>query len=122
MPALIFLVAARALLVRLRLEREGMRINASIVSIRPWYDDTSHLDVTYRYVADGVEYQGSADLGGSRVGVGDWIEVLYRPRQPASSQPVRGTVPGSIGLNVVVMVAMVALELWMLSLWQSAGH
>ena len=123
LPGAIFFLAARAVVVRLRLERDGVRTRASIVSVRPWHDDTDHLEVTYRFLANGCEYHGSADLGGSsRVAVGDPIEVLCRPDRPTSSQPLRGGVPGMIGLNLFVMAAMLALDGWMVSLLQSASH
>jgi hypothetical protein len=48
--------------------------------------------------------------------------VLFRPDRPTSSQPVRGTVPGMIGLNLFVMGAMLAFDGWMVSLLQSASH
>ena len=114
-PAVIFLLAARALVVRQRLENRGIRTRASVTSYRQWTDDMTHHDVTYRFAAAGQEYSGS---GGAdrRYQVGDLIEVIYHVERPGFNQLVAGGAVTSSGLNVFVMVAMVALEFWLMSL------
>ena len=115
MPAAIFLLAARALVVRLRLESHSSRARAKVTSYRQWVDDTSHHDVTYRFVASGQEYNGSGSAD-RRYQVGEPIDVIYHAERPGLSQLVGGGVATSPGLNVFVMVAMVVLEFWLASL------
>ena len=115
MPLAIFLLAARALVVRLRLEGHGLRVRATVTSYRQWTDDMTHHDVTYRFVAGGTEYTGSGSAA-QRCEVGDPIDVLYHAERPDFNQLVAGGVVTSAGLNAFVMVAVVAFELWMVSL------
>ena len=115
MPAVIFLLAARALVVRLRLESHSVRARAKVTSHRQWVDDMTHHDVTYRFVAGGQEYHGSGSA--DRIyQVGDPIDVIYHAQRPGFSQLGAGGVATSPGLNVFVMVAMVVLEFWLASL------
>ncbi|HSR82965.1 MAG TPA: hypothetical protein VLM11_02165 [Streptosporangiaceae bacterium] len=51
MPAAIFLLAARALVVRGRLVSHGLRARATATSYKQWTDDMTHHDVTYRTAA-----------------------------------------------------------------------
>jgi hypothetical protein len=115
MPAAIFLLAARALVVRLRLESHSLQVRATVTSYREWYDDMAHHDVTYRFVVGGDEYAGSGSASG-RCQVGDPIDVIYDAERPAFNQLAAGGVATSPGLNVFVMLAMVGLEFWMASL------
>jgi hypothetical protein len=43
--------------------------------------------------------------------------VIYRYDRPSFSQPVNGGT--SVGMTALIMVGMVAIELWMLTLLQS---
>lgn len=115
MPAAIFVVAAWALIVRLQLESNSLRVRATVTSYDEWYDDMAHYDVTYRFVAGGQEYAGSGSAG-RRCQVGDPIDVIYHAERPGFNQLAAGGVVISPGLNIFVMVAMVALEFWMASL------
>jgi hypothetical protein len=63
MPAVIFLLAGRALVVRLRLESRGIGARATVMSYRYWVDDMSHHDVTYRFVVGDREHTGSGGAG-----------------------------------------------------------
>jgi hypothetical protein len=123
MPAAIFLVALRALVVRRRLEGQGARTGATIVEVRAVSGSTGEAEefVTYRFVAAGQEYTGSAYLSAGRRprAVGDTIDVLYRIARPSYNQPYVGGVGQSAALNVIVMIGMaatVAMELFLLSL------
>jgi hypothetical protein len=115
MPAAIFLLAARALVVRLRLESHSIRARARVTSYRQWMDDMTHHDVTYRFVAGDQEYNGSGSAQ-RRYQVGDPIEVIYHAERPGFSQLAAGGVVTSPGLSVLIMVAMVVLEFWLVSL------
>jgi hypothetical protein len=115
MPAVIFLVAMRALIVRQRLESHGLGARATVTSYSFWVDDMSHHDVTYRFVAGGREHNGSGSAGRAYK-IGDSIDVIYHADRPDFNQLVSGGVVTSTALNVFVMVAMVATEIWLLSL------
>jgi hypothetical protein len=115
MPALIFLAAARALAVRLRLESRGLQARATVTTYKYWVDDMSHHDVTYRFVAGGQEHTGSGSAN-RKYQVGDSIDIIYDTGRPSFNQLVSGGVITSTGLNVFVMVAMVVTEIWLLSL------
>jgi hypothetical protein len=115
MPAAIFLVAARAFVVRGRLERHGESASATVTSYRQWTDDMTHHDVTYRFTAGGREYNGSGSAGRSYQ-EGEPIEVIYHAERPDFNQLVAGGVVASRGLNLFVMVAMVVSEFWLISL------
>lgn len=115
MPALIFLAAARALAIRLRLESRGLQARATVTTYRYWVDDMSHHDVTYRFVVGGQEHTGSGSAN-REYRVGDSIDVIYDTGRPSFNQLVSGGVVTSTGLNVFVMVAMVVTEIWLLSL------
>jgi hypothetical protein len=117
-PAVIFLLAARALVVRLRLESHAIRAQATVTSYNQWTDDMTHHDVTYRFMADGREYNGSGSAD-QRYQVGNTIEVIYHAERPGFSQLAAGGVVTSVGLNVFIMAAMVATELWLVSMVQS---
>jgi hypothetical protein len=115
MPALIFLAAARALVVRLRLEGRGLQARATVTTYRYWVDDMSHHDVRYRFVAGGQEHTGAGSAS-REYQVGDSIDVIYDTGRPSFNQLLSGGVATSTGLNVFVMLAMVATEIWLLSL------
>ena len=115
MPGAIFLLAARALVVRGRLVRHGVTSRATVTSYDQWTDDMTHHDLTYRFTADGLEYRGSGSASHSYQ-VGDLIEVVYHAEQPELNQLISGGVATSPGLNVFVMVAMVAVGIWAISL------
>jgi hypothetical protein len=115
MPAAIFLLAGRALVVRGRLERHGLTARATVTSYQQWTDDMTHHDVTYRFTVGGGEYNGSGSA--NRIyDEGEPIEVIYHAERPDFNQLVAGGVRTSPGLNVAVMVAMVLAELWLFSL------
>jgi hypothetical protein len=120
MPAVIFLLALRALVVRLQLESRGLGARATVTSYRYWVDDMSHHDVTYRFVAGGQEHNGSGSAG-REYQIGDSIDVVYHADRPDFNQLVSGGVVTSTVLNVFVMVAMVATEIWLLSLMHAYG-
>jgi hypothetical protein len=120
MPAAIFLLAARALVVRLRLESRGLGARATVTSYRYWVDDMSHHDVTYRFVADGQEHHGSGSVS-RKYQTGDPIDVIYHADRPSFNQLVSGGAVTSTVLSVLVMVAMVATEIWLLSLIHTYG-
>lgn len=115
MPVAIFLVSARALVVRQRLVSHGLRARATVTSYSCWVDDMTHHDVQYRFTAGGQERvgAGSADR---KYQVGDPIDVIYHAQRPDFNQLVSGGVVTSPALNVLVMVAMVVAELWLVSL------
>jgi Protein of unknown function (DUF3592) len=115
MPAAIFLLAARALVVRGRLVSHGLPARATVTSYEQWTDDMTHHDVTYRFVAGGHEHSGSGSAN-RRYQVGDRIEVIYHAERPSFNQLVAGGVVTSPGLNVFVMVAMAVVEFWLISL------
>ena len=123
MPAAIFLVALRALVIRLRLEQRGGLIGARIIEVRAASGDMGEAEeqLTYRFVTGGQEYTGSVRLGAGRRphAVGETIEVLYHLDRPWSNQPYAGRLTNSVTLNVVVMVSMVATELFLLYLLSS---
>ncbi|HEU0239437.1 MAG TPA: DUF3592 domain-containing protein [Micromonosporaceae bacterium] len=115
MPTAIFLLAARALVVRGRLESHGVWARATVTSYRQWTDDMTHHDITYRFAVGGREYNGSGSA--NRIyQSGEPIEVIYHAERPDFNQLVAGGVVTSRGLNVFVMVAMVLLVLWLVSL------
>lgn len=120
MPAVIFLLALRALVVRLRLEGGGLGARATVTSYRYWVDDTSHHDVTYRFVVGGREHNGSGSAD-REYQIGDSIDVVYHADRPDFNQLASGGVVTSTALNVFVMVAMVATEIWLLSLTHAFG-
>lgn len=114
-PAVIFLLAARALVVRLRLQSHRIQTQATVTSYSQWTDDMTHHDVMYRFVAGGQEYNGSGSA--DRIyQAGDPIAVIYHAERPGFNQLVSGGVATSPVLNVLVMVAMVATEIWLLAL------
>ncbi len=115
MPAAIFLLAARALVVRGRLESHGQSASATVTSYKQWTDDMTHHDVTYRFAVGGQEYNGSGSANRSYQ-TGEAIEVIYHAERPDFNQLVSGGVNTSPGLNIFVMVAMVLVELWLISL------
>jgi hypothetical protein len=115
MPAVIFLLAARALVVRLRLESRGFAARATVTSYSYWVDDMSHHDVTYRFVVGDREYTGSGSAD-RKYEIGDVVDVMYHADRPDFNQLVSGGVVTSAGLNVFVMLGMVATEIWLLSL------
>jgi hypothetical protein len=123
MPAFVFLLALRALVVRLRLRSRGALTAARIMEVRAASGDMGEAKelLTYRFFATGKEYTGSTQLvAGCRPrAVGDTIEVLYRIDRPWSSQPHAGRTTDSVALNVIVMICMVATVLfflWLLSI------
>lgn len=115
MPAAIFLVSARALVVRQRLVSHGLQARATVTSYRYWVDDMTHHDVKYRFVAGGQEHNGAGSAN-RKYQVGDPIDVIYHAERPDFNQLVSGGVVTSPVLNVLVMVAMVVVELWLVSL------
>jgi hypothetical protein len=115
MPAAIFLLAARALVVRGRLARRGQYARATVTSYRQWTDDMTHHDVTYRFAVGGREYNGSGSANRSYQ-TGESIEVIYHAERPDFNQLAAGGIATSPGLNVFVMVVMVLTELWLLNL------
>jgi len=114
----IFLLAARAIVVRQRLENHGIQAQATVTTYSQWTDDMTHHDVTYRFVAGGLQYNGSGSAG-REYHVGEPINVIYHRERPGFNQLVAGGVVTSVGLNVFVMVAMVAMEFWFASLLMS---
>ena len=68
MPAAIFLLALRALLVRLRLESCGAMIGARIVNGRAASGDLGEAEelLTYRFRAAGEEFTGTVQLSTGR--------------------------------------------------------
>jgi hypothetical protein len=120
MPAAIFLLAARALVVRQRLESRGLGTRATVTSYRYWVDDMSHHDVTYRFVVDGQEHHGSGSAN-RKYQIGDSIDVIYHADRPHFNQLVSGGMVTSTVLNVFLMVAMAATEIWLLSLMHTYG-
>jgi hypothetical protein len=120
MPAAIFLLALRALTVRLRLEHRGALIGARIVEVRAASGDMgqSEESFTYRFVVYGKEYTGSTQLSAGRQPrvVGDTTEVLYRIDRPWFNQPYAGRATDSVALNVIVMICMIATMLFFLSI------
>lgn len=115
MPAVIFLLALRALVVRLRLENRAIGARATVTSYRYWVDDMSHHDVTYRFVVGGQEHKGSGSAD-REYQIGESIDVIYRADRPDFNQLVSGGVVTFRWLNVFVMVAMVVTEVWLLSM------
>jgi hypothetical protein len=120
MPAVIFLLALRNLLVRLGLEARGARIAAKIVDVRPASGSEGEAEeaLTYRFVVSGNKYTGSVQLAAGRQprAAGDTIEVLYDVGRPSFNQPVSGPIANSVGCNVALMIAMVATAVWLGSL------
>src|SRR5262245_52817658 len=116
MPAFIFLLALRALLVRLRLESRGAMIAARIVEVRAASGDLGEAEefLTYRFLGTGKEYTGSAQLRAGRRprALGRTIDVLYRIDRPWFHQPCAGRATDSVALNVIVMICMVATALF----------
>jgi hypothetical protein len=115
MPAAIFLLAARAFVVRGRLESHGQYARGTVTSYRHWTDDMTHHDVTYRFAVGGREYYGSGSADRSYQ-VGEPIEVMYHSGRPDFNQLVAGGVVTSRGLNVIVMVLMLLTGIWLISL------
>jgi hypothetical protein len=91
-------LAARALVVRQRLESRGLQAQATVT--------------TYRFVAGGQEHTGSGSAN-RKYRVGESIDVIYDTSRPSFNQLVSGGVATSIGLNLFVMAAMVATEIWL---------
>jgi hypothetical protein len=120
MPAAIFLVAAWALVVRLRLESRGLGARATVTSYNQWTDDMTHHDVTYRFVAGGQEYNGSGSAD-REYQIGDSIDVIYHADRPGFNQLVSGGVVTSTILNMFVMVAMAATEIWLVWMMLAYG-
>jgi hypothetical protein len=119
MPAVIFLAALRALVLRLRLESRGLGAQATVTSYNYWVDDMSHHDVTYRFVAGGQEYNGSGSAY-RKYKVGDSIDVIYHADRPDFNQLVSGSAT-SKAFNIFVMVLMVAGEVWLLWMMLAVG-
>jgi len=127
MPAAIFLLALRAMVVRLRLEGRGVLIAARIVEVHAASGDMGEEEeaLTYRFVADGREYTRSVQLSASRRqprAVGDTIQVLYHVDQPSFNQPLAGRVVDGVAINVIVMICMVAAVLYFLYLLNTIPH
>jgi len=120
MPAAIFLLALRALVVRLQLEERGVPIAARIVEVRPASGDMGEAEesLTYRFVANGTEYTGAVQVSAGRRprAAGDTIQVLYHADRPSFNQPRAGHVTYSVGLNLFVMISMVGTVLFFLYL------
>jgi hypothetical protein len=123
MPAAIFLLALRALVVRLELEHRGALTGARIVEVRGASGDMGEAEeyLTYRFVAAGSEYTGSVQVSAGRRAraVGDTIEVLYHTDRPWFNQPYGGRATDSVTLNVIVMICMILTVfffLWLLSI------
>lgn len=121
MPLAIFLFAGWKLAVRLHLGQHGLVTEAVVTSVRDWLDSMDgikHQTVSYQFPV-GDHYQSSSvnvPVRGKGYTVGDRLPVIYLPSRPAKVQPVTGGPATSVGLTVVVMVAMVALMLWLPSL------
>lgn len=73
----------------------------------------SHHDVTYRFVVGDREHIGSGSAD-RKYEIGDSVDVVYHADRPDFNQLVSGGVVTSAFLNVFVMVAMVATEIWLL--------
>jgi hypothetical protein len=120
MPAAIFLLALRALVVKLRLESRGALTGATIVEVRAASGDMGEAEeaLTYRFVVADKEYTGSVQMSAGRQprAVGDTIEVLYHIDRPWSNQLRAGRATDSVAINVAVMIATVAMVLYFLSL------
>jgi hypothetical protein len=121
MPLSIFLLLGWKLVVRLRLERQGHFAQASVTSVRNWtdpLDGIKHQSVSYKFSAGNDYYSAATDVPvrGKGYATGDRLPVIYPPSRPARAQPVNGGPAASSGLTVFVMLAMVALMLWMASL------
>jgi len=112
MPAVIFLTAGWDLVVRLRLKSRGLAARATVTSYSYWVDDTSHHDVTYRFVVGDRDYTGSGSAD-RKYEIGDVIDVNYHADRPDFNQLVSG---GVVTFAVFVMVGMVVTEIWLLSL------
>jgi hypothetical protein len=110
MPAAIFLLAARALVVRGRLVSHGLPARATVTSYNQWTDDMTHHDVTYRFVAGGREHSGSGSAN-RRYQVGAPIEVIYHAERPDFSQLVAG--------GVSLLLSLTCLTWWPWSWWSS---
>jgi len=80
----------------------------------------SHHEVNYRFAVGGHEHHGSGSAS-KKYQIGDSIDVIYRADRPDSNQLVSGGVATSAGLNVIIMVAMGAAEIWLLSLMNTYG-
>jgi len=52
MPVALFVLAARALVVRGRLESHGVLARATVTSYRQWTDDMTHHDIAYHGQAE----------------------------------------------------------------------
>jgi hypothetical protein len=121
MPLSIFLLLGWKLVVRLRLERQGRVVHASVTSVRNWTDSLDGIKqqtVSYQFSVGNDYYSAAADVPvrGKGYYSGDRLPVMYVPSRPAKAQPVTGGLATSTGLTAFVMVAMVALMLWMLTL------
>jgi hypothetical protein len=103
------------------LERQGRFEQASVTSVRNWtdpLDGVKHQTVSYQLTVGNDYYSSATDvpMRGKGYATGERLPVIYPPSRPAKAQPVNGGLATSTGLTVFVMLAMVALMLWMLSL------
>jgi hypothetical protein len=89
--------------------------------VRNWTDSLDgikHQAVSYQFSVGDNYYSCSADVPvrGEGYATGDRIPIIYLRSRPARAQLVSGGPATSTGLTAFVMLAMVALMLWMMSL------
>jgi hypothetical protein len=102
------------LVLRLRLERQGIHAQATVTSVRNWTDSLDgikHQTVSFAFPAGGVKRFSSANVPRRAGGysVGDSFPVLYLSSRPDKAQPLDGGLATSTRLMTFAILALVAV-------------